>query len=206
MQRAGAVTEIPQHQRTFLVCALRDRAHVVHGRALVVNLGQHHQRRLLADAIDQPVRRLETQRPVRHVAQRAVDDVEIAREVAGLGQHLAARGPRGERDIDELEQVRGGGIGDDDLARRGADQAGDLVADPAGCADPVAIVPAADQPDTPFLGDDVRDALAGGARQRAEGVAVEVDDVRRQVEALAECAQRIARIPAAYAGQVAGAA
>ena len=80
----------------------------------------------------------------------------------------------------------------------GADQAGDLVADAARRADPVAVVPAADQARAPFGGDDVLDALSGGARQRAERVAIEVHDVRRQVEAIAEGPQRIASVPAAH--------
>src|SRR6185436_12276958 len=81
-----------------------------------------------------------------------------------------------------------------------------LVADAARRADPVAVVPAANQLLTPLVRDDVRDTLAGCARQGAEGVAIEVDDVRREVEPLTKRTQRIVRVPAAHGGQLAGAA
>src|SRR4029079_10751270 len=100
----------------------------------------------------------------------------------------------------------GRGVGDDDLARCGADQTGDLCAGAARRADPVAVVPAADQPIAPLVRDDLRDTLPGGALQGAQGVAIEVDDVRREVEPLAKRTQRIVRVPAAHGGPLAGAA
>jgi hypothetical protein len=51
----------------------------------------------------------------------------------------------------------------------------------------------------------VRDAVPGGARQRSERIAIEVDDVRRKLETIAQRAQRIVCVPVAYGGQVAGA-
>ena len=38
---------------------------------------------------------------------------------------------------------------------------------------------------------DARDALAGALRQRAEGIAVEIDDAGRKLEAIAEFAQDV---------------
>ena len=153
--------------------------HRVHPAGAVVDVGQHqHARRRSSGArstrvaVDQP--QLQPRR-----RGDALGDVEVGRKVVALGEDDAARGRiaalQRRRGAQRLEAVDRGRVADADLARRGADQAGDLVADAAREIDPAGAVPAPDQALAPLAGGDLCQAGRGPARQRAERVAVEVD-------------------------------
>ena len=77
---------------------------------------------------------------------------------------------------------------------RCTDEPSDLGADARGRADPIGIVPAADEPLAPFAGDHLLQARDGGVRERTEGVAIEVGDALGEGEARAEGGERVGRV------------
>ena len=83
---------------------------------------------------------------------------------------------------DRLEEVDRRRVGDDDLPGGGTDEPADAVADPLWRAPPVRLVPRPDEPLAPLPLDDVGQGGGHGAGQRAQRVAVEVDDVVREGE------------------------
>ena len=177
--RAGGVRQVPDRQRPGGVGGGGQLAHPVHPAGPVVDMGQQQHRR--------PV--VEVRRQIGSVDQRQlapvrsgqrVGDVEVGREVGALRDDPAAAGSvggnQGDGGAERLVEVDRGGIGDGQLTGAGADQPGNLVADPLRQRDPAGGVPAADEAAAPFLADDRVDPVGGGPRQRAEGIAVEVDE------------------------------
>ena len=116
----------------------------------------------------------------------AVGDVEVGGEVAGLGQDGAAVGAEVEAGGEQFVEVDGGGVGGEHRVRGGAQEAGELVADALGLVDPVGVVPGADEAPAPLVFDGLGEAGWGGAREGAEGVAVQVEDFGREDELVAE--------------------
>ena len=90
-----------------------------------------------------------------------------------------------------LEQVDRGRVAGRDLSRRGADQGRDPGANAAREIDPAGAVPAADQAFAPFAGDRLLQPRRSPARQRAERIAVEVDQAFGQRELGAQRGERI---------------
>ena len=86
-------------------------------------------------------------------------------------------------------------FGDGDAALGSTDQVGDFRGDAVGQRNPAGVVPASDQALAPFFFDQVRDAARSGAGQRAEGVAVEVDDALGQDETIPEAGERVGLVP-----------
>ncbi len=194
-QRAGAVRQVPHRQRAGRVCGVRQRGHVVQAAAAVVDLGEHQhrgvgaqQRRDLRGRVGQP-------QLAAALRRQRLGDVEVGREVAAFADdHAASRVGLlrdGQRGAEHLEQVDAGRVGDHQLAGPGADQARDLVADALRQIDPAGAVPAADQIAPPLVAQDLLHARRGGPGQRAERIAVQVDQARRQLELLAQRGQRI---------------
>ena len=135
-----------------------------------------------------------TDRAKRNIGQQrgnAFGDIKVGRKIAGFGQDELAVRPGAKGRDQKLEDIDRGGIRDHDFPRTGADQRGNLVAHAPRRADPVMCVPAPDQAVTPFLPHDLVQARRGLGRQRAQGIAVEINDVLRQCKALPECADRI---------------
>ena len=190
--RAGAVREVPQHQRSVPVSRRREVPHVVNRAAGVIDMGEH-------DDGDAAVDRGLELRPVDRshgmVAGEQLDqplgDIEIRRKVRGFAQDEMALGLQLQRSREQLEQVDRRAVGDDHLARFGADQPGDLVPDSARRLDPMGRVPAPDEAAAPFLGDHLVDARDGRTRQGPQRVAVEVHDAVGKGELVAEWSERI---------------
>ena len=153
-----------------------------------MDVGQHRDRRLADRRVDR--RGIDDAERAAGECRDATGDVEVGREIAGLCQDRAGRGGFGGGG-DQLEEVDRRRIGNEHLVVGGADQPRDLGADTGGRVDPPGLVPATDQPLAPLVRDDVGEAAGGGGGQRAERVAVEVDDAGGQREAIAEAAQRI---------------
>ena len=188
---AGAVAEVPERKRAAGVGGAGEGRHVERLPALVVDVGeqQHADARVQGAREFGPAHRADFHagkhggEPLRHV--------EVGREVAGLGQdHRTAR-RRLQGGGEELEEVDRGGVCDQHLVVRRADKARDLGAEPDGLVDPVRRRPAPDQALTPLLLDHPGEARRGGLGQGAQRVAVQVDHVRRKLEARAKAAQRI---------------
>ena len=123
-----------------------------------------------------------------------LDHVEVGREVARLGDDAGAAGAERQGRAEHLEEVDGGGVGDDDVALAAADQPRDLAPGAERVVHPAVLVPARDEVPPPLPLDDLRHALRHPSRQRAERVAVEVDRAVRQREARAHVAQRVGRV------------
>ena len=169
----------------------------------VGDVGEQHQRdravaQLLLERLRlRAVQRVAVQQPQLEPALlgQALEHVAVGREVVAVGDDGALRRqPVGvERRRAELEQVDGGRVGDDHLARPRAEHAlGQQVADARRRVDPVR--PAGDEPLAPLL-DEVAQPVARGHRQPAERVAVEVDPLLvGEHEPLAEAGQRVGRV------------
>ena len=120
--------------------------------------------------------------------------IDVGREIGRLRQDHrpvgAERGGRGHR----LEDVHRGRVRRDHLAGLRAEQRRDLVADPLRRADPVGAEPRGDQPLSPFLGHRRRETRCRRLGQRAERIAVDIDQPVAQPELVAKRRQRIARV------------
>ncbi len=128
----------------------------------------------------------------------AFGHVQVGREIVALGEDDAPPrriGPlqRG-RGAQHLEAVERGRVADADLAGVGADEAGDLVADAPREVDPASAVPAADQALAPLALGDFGQARGGPTRQRAERIAVQVDDAFGEDELVAQRRERIGAV------------
>jgi hypothetical protein len=191
------VREIPHHECAGRVRAPRHGLHVVQAAGAVVHLREHQHRGAFVDRCGQVVGLHEHQLRA-PLARQAVGDVEIGREVRALGDDAQARGRvgagNGQRGAQHLEEVDGRGVRHQELARAGADQAADLVPHALRQRDPPGGVPALDQLAAPFVLDHGPQPRHRRFRQHAERVAVEVHDARRQLELVAQRAQRILRV------------
>jgi hypothetical protein len=128
------------------------------------------------------------------VAQQPLEPlhhIEVGGEVPRLGQDRPTPRSQRHRARQQLEEVHRGGVGRHHLVRLGADQRGDLAADPLRRLDPVGGVPAAHHALAPLLRDHLGQPRRGGFRQGAQGVAVEVEGVGRDDEVVAEVRQRV---------------
>ena len=195
--RARRVRQVPDDERAGRMRRARRRGEPVHAAAAVVDVGEHQHGDLVvqgfidARTVDQS--EIETVR-----RGDAFGHVEIGREVAALGEDDAARRRVGalqrDRGAERLEAVDRGRIADAHLARPGADQRRDLVADAARQVDPAGAVPAADEALAPLALGDFGEARRGPARQGAERVAVEVDDALGQDELVAQRGERVGAV------------
>ncbi|MNT16616.1 hypothetical protein D3C72_1517280 [compost metagenome] len=173
------------------------RGHVEHLAGLVVDVREHQHGGVGADGGVELGRRIDQSQRIALLQQvgQALGDIQVGREVAGLGHdHLARRVARllhAQRRGQHLEQVDRGGVGHHHFILAGADQRGELVAQPLRQFEPAGGVPAADQAIAPFLGHHLGSARGGGARAGAERIAVEVDHALGQGELLAQGAQRV---------------
>ena len=171
-----------------------DRGQVMHAAAAVVHMGEHQQRHLGVQRGDHFTRLDQRQREAA-LARQAVGDVQVGREVAALrNDDLALRriGARQrERRAQHLVQIDRRRIAHHDLARPGAHQLRDLVADASTQRHPAGAVPASDQVAPPFVAQDLLHASRGGLWQHAERIAVEVDHPGRQIELFAQRRQCI---------------
>jgi hypothetical protein len=132
---------------------------------------EHQHRAVRAQGSGDFVRLQQLQAKAALAAQR-LGDVEVGGEVAAFAQdHVAPRAVRGrdgQRRAEHLVQVDRSAVGGHHLARAGADQAGDPVAQPLRQIEPAGAVPRADQAFAPFLLHGARDALGRGPGQRSQ--------------------------------------
>ncbi len=149
------------------MCAGGPGGHVEALAGLVVDMGEQQHRGVLVERLCEIRARDHLQPGAGDAGDRTLGDMEVGREIAGLAHHRVAVGIGAQRRDQRLEQMRRGRVADDHLVRGGADQWGDLRADPLRRVDP-ALVPAADQPVAPLAGRDVGER--GGRRlgKRAE--------------------------------------
>jgi hypothetical protein len=170
----------------------RQRGHVVHRARPVVDVSEHQHRDIAVERSVQAAGLDGTHaRALAEHAAQPLDDVQIGRKVVDLGEDRPAAVRELERGGQQLEEVDGRGVRDDDLAGLGTDEPRDAVADAARPADPVVAVPAADEVTLPVL----QHARHLARRRRglgAERVAVQVDHARRQNEPRAAGRERIA--------------
>ena len=194
---AGRVRQVPDGERSGRVGDPRQLGHVVDPAAAVVDVRQQQQGDVVGQVIDQ-VGGLDQAQLQAGGDGDAFGDVEIGREVAALRQEGAAcrrvRLLQGGGGAQCLEQVDRGRVAGRDLARPGADQGRDPVADPAREVDPAGAVPAPDQALAPLAGNRLREPRRGPPRQRAERIAVEVDQALGQGELGAQRRERIGRV------------
>ena len=134
-----------------LMRAIRQRGHVVHVGRLIMHMGEHDDADRVVEGVEQLVGLDETQ----IVRRQTLQHVEVVREIAGFGEDRPARRHELAGGCDGLEQIDGRRIRHGDFARRGADQAGDLVADAQRRVDPPMQVPALDEVAAPLIADDM---------------------------------------------------
>ena len=198
--RADGVAQVPEHQRPGLVHDRRDARHVGQGAAAVGHVRQAHQGRVLVHRGAHQLRidalvDVGGQHPQLQAAlgRDALDDVPVAGEVVGVGHDHAPPGPRVQRRAGQLVQVHRGVVGDQDLPGRGAGELADQVARPGRQVHPV--VPGPGQGRAPFLAEHAVHPPQGRQGQRAERVAVQVDQPGlAEQEALAVPAERVRRV------------
>ena len=115
--RAGAVRQVPQHQRAGGVRGGGERGHVVAAGAAIIDVRSASRPRCRRRSR----RRSASASTVRSVAPsqsgEPLRDVEVAREIALLAQDRRSPGARGERGGEQFEQVDRGRIGDQHLVR-----------------------------------------------------------------------------------------
>ena len=148
------MAEIPDYWHAVRVAVRGDRRHVVYGAGAEVDVGEQDQRGATVDRVGEALRlgEDEVELPIEEIDQ-PFQDVDVGGEVAVLGDDATApRTPTKQRGC-ELEQVDGGGIGDDDFALGRADQRRDGIAGLTGEKEPVGIEPAFDEAAAPFLPD-----------------------------------------------------
>ncbi len=188
----GGMGEVPQGQRARRMGGPGDGGHVEHGPRLEIGLRQHdHGDRVVDRGLDLLLRHQPQRVPVAELADQPLGHVEVGGEILDIGQdHLALR-PHRQRRGEQLEDVDRGGIDHRHLARRGADQPGQPVAQDQRLLHPAVLQPAADEVLAPFLVQHGGHALRHRLGQGAEGVAVEIDQVVGKEESIAEPGQRI---------------
>ena len=139
-----------------------------------------------------------------HHLRRAARDMQIGMEIARFRQDLRPFWRQLCGRDEQLEDIDRDRVGDQHLMRFRADQTGDLAADARRCVDPVGIVPAADQPFTPLAGHHVFLARHGGDGERPERIAVEIDQLFRQMKTRPHRCQRILDVQIAGMGKICG--
>ena len=174
-----------------------DAGHVEKLAGAIVDMRQHGDRDLIVEqAVDRraiPADQPPLHRPTRG-PHRAFDDVEIGRERLVLGNDDVAAGPQSDGGLDSLEEIDRGRVANEGLTGSGPKQRSDAVTEPGRHVEPSSAVPAPDQVVSPLLFDRVVQDTGGGARHRAERIAVEIDDAFGEHEPVAEAAQRIGGI------------
>jgi hypothetical protein len=171
-----------------------ERLEVGERAAAVGDVAQHHEAvgHLVGLRAEQGIGRPEDLKVQATGAGDAFEHVAVGREVVLVGDERGDAGVGVEDRVDELVEVDGDRVRDEDGAGLGADHLGQRVAGAGRRGDPVE--PAADELVAPLL-DDAAQALARALRQPAERVAVEVELVRVvDHEALAEARERVARV------------
>ncbi len=173
---AGGVGEVPDDEGAGGVGAGDERGHVVEAAGAVVDLGQEDDGDLFGDRGGDVLGGggAEFVAAVEEGGQ-ALCHVEVGGEVAVVRQDDLAVGAERQGRGEGLEDLYREGVAEDDGARGGADQASDAVAELARLAGPAAGVPRADKLAAPVLDHRAVDRLHCRDRQRAEGVAVEID-------------------------------
>lgn len=156
------MAQIPDRDRTDLVDLGGDVGHVVHVAGLVVHVGEQHDGDVFIQRGLDALHTIDQLQFVVGVAERreqvhqALGDVQVGREVVALGDDHAALGLRfllAQRGGHHLEQVGGGGVGDDHFVFLAAHETCQLVAQLARHVEPARRIPTANQADAPFLGD-----------------------------------------------------
>ena len=179
---------------------LGDRLHVGEGAAAVGHVGQADQRGVLVHRGSylvgvQALVDVGGQHAQLHAAlsRDSLDHVTVAGEVVLVGDdHVPARAGI-ERCRGQFVQVHRGVVGHQHLARRGAGQLADQVTRTLGQVHPV--IPRPGERGAPLLADDGLQPPQRGQRERAERVAVQVDQGRVvKREPVAEPGQRIRRV------------
>ncbi len=110
----------------------------------------------------------------------ALHQVAVRGEVVRVQDDLCAGGVSngGQRSTDQFVEHHRGGVGDDGLARGCAeDSAAQLIADGLGQVQPF-LVPATDEPAAPAVLDEGADVVDCSFQRAAQGVAVEVGQIR----------------------------
>ena len=186
------MTEVPHHQRPGVVQPLGDAGHVEKLAGAIVDVGQHGDRDLAVEqAVDR--RAVPADQPSLHRTtrglHRAFDDVEVGRERLILGNDDVAVGPQSDGGLDCLVEIDRGRVANEGLAGSSPKQRSDAVTEPDRHVEPSSAVPAPDQVMSPFPFDRVVQDVGGGARHRAERIAVEIDDAFGEHEPIAEAAQ-----------------
>ena len=133
---------------------------------------ERDEERVGADRLVDPLARHREDLDLRQELRETLQDVEIRREVARLGDDLCPGAPRKACGRGDLEEVYRSGIADERLAGRRADQAPDALAERRRVVDPTMDIPAADEIDAPLRAHRPRDAALGADGQRAERIAI----------------------------------
>jgi hypothetical protein len=197
---ADRMGQVPQHQRAGLVRDRGDGGHVGQGAAAVRHVGQADQRGVLVYRRAYRVGRqafvdVGGQHPELRAAlgRDPLDHVAVAGEVVLVGHDHVPPRPRVERRAGQLVQVDRGVVGDQDLSWRRAGERADQVARASGQIHPV--VPRPGQGASPLRPDHALKPPHGRQRERAQGIAVQVDHGRIvEREPVAEPGQRIRRV------------
>jgi len=190
LNRPGAVTKVPNDKSAGGVGGVVHRAHVVECGCFVIDVGETHDRGLLVDFTHHLFGRHCPQFEVEDVAD-ALRGVEIGREARLLSHDLAPAGARPGRRGEQLEQADGGRIGDQQLARLGAQDRRKLRRYRPRPVDPAMLVPARDQLLAPLLLGGRRERRRSSGGQRSERIAVEIDHPRWQAEPFARESERV---------------
>ena len=195
------MAQVPQHQRARVVHDAGDLRHVRERAAAVGHVGEADQR---GPGVHGGAHRIRGHAAVQAGADQAQfraalggdpgQHVTVRREVVVVGDDDRPAGTGGQRGPGQLVQVDRGGVTDQHLPGRGAQQAApEQVPGPAGQADPVA--PGPDKPGPPLAPQHIGDPVGRGERQHAERIPVQVDQRRIfQKEALTEAGQGIGRV------------
>ena len=190
-----AVAKVPEDECARRVRRVIDRAHVVDGCRLVIDVGQADDGGLVVDLAEHLSGRDGLQLEPEHVAQ-ALGDIKIGREARLLGYDLAAPRPRSGRRGEQLEQADSGRIRDQQLIRLRTDYGREPGGDLRRPVDPLVLVPAGDQVLAPLALGGRRERGRRRPRQCAERIAVEVDDVIRNRKALPRECERVGCVEA----------
>ena len=177
LEGTGRVGQIAEAKRTRIARCPGQCPHVVAASAAVVNLGEEQNRHLGVETVGQALGRHQAKAVV--LPQQpchAFGGIEVAGEVALVGEDDAAARAQAQRRPQELHQVQGGAVGHQDRAGGRPDEAGDLVAQTHRQIDPTGLVPAADQALAPLRFDHLGQLGGEILRRRAQGVAVEIND------------------------------